>query len=66
MTVITTKRDLRNYLDDATTNYMGRTDADLDAMTDAVQAMGHPAWGTDWTEFFSRLPADLTELLDDA
>jgi hypothetical protein len=59
---ITTKRDLRNWVDAATHDWDGRTDADVDAITDAIQAMNHPQWGADWTEFLESLP-ELTELL---
>ena len=59
---MTTKRDLRNWVDAATTNWDGRTDDDLDAITDAIQAIGHPQWGTDWSEWLAALP-ELTELL---
>lgn len=61
---MTTKRDLRNWVDGATANWDVRTDADLDAITDAIQGLDHPQWGTDWTEFLATLP-ELTELLPD-
>ena len=59
---MTTKRDLRNWVDTATSGWDVREDGDVDAITDAIQAMDHPAWGTDWTEFLEALP-NLTELL---
>jgi hypothetical protein len=59
---MTTKRDLRNWVDTATSGWPERADTDVDAITDAIQAMNHPQWGTDWTEFLESLP-ELTELL---
>jgi hypothetical protein len=59
---MTTKRDLRNWVDDATSGWWERTDADVDAITNAIQADNHPAWGTDWSAYLDALP-ELTELL---
>lgn len=60
---ITTRRDLRNWVDTSTTNWDDRTDEQVDQITDSIRGMDHPAWGTDWTEFLSELPDDLTEML---
>lgn len=53
--VMTTKNDLRNWVDAATTGWE-RGAADVDTITDAIQATDHPAWGTDWTEYLDGLP----------
>ncbi len=58
---MTTRRDLRNWVDSATSNWDSRTDADIEAVTNAIQAMNHPQWGTDWSEFLDSLP-DLVAL----
>jgi hypothetical protein len=63
MKIITTKTELRNWVDSATTNWDGRSDEMLSDLVDALQASDHPAWGTDWSEWLDALP-DLTELLD--
>lgn len=62
---MTTRNDLRNWVDSVTTNWDGRTDADVDAITDTIQADNHPAWGTDWSEFLATLPENLVELIAD-
>jgi hypothetical protein len=59
---MTTNRDLRNWVDDVTSGWVERTDADVDAITDTIQAMDHPRWGADWSEWLDGLP-ELTELL---
>jgi hypothetical protein len=50
---ITTKTDLRNYIDDA----LGcdATPADIDGVTDAIEAGEHPAWGCDWALYLTKL-----------
>ena len=53
----TTVNDLRNWADAATTNWGGRTQADLDAIVEYVRTQDHcPAWGQDWTEYLESLP----------
>lgn len=59
---MTTKRDLRNWVDDVTSGWGERTDADVDAITDAIQADDHPAWGVDWSDYLDSLP-ELTTFL---
>ena len=61
-TTMTTRRDLRNWVDNATSDWLVRADTDVDNITDAIQVLDHPAWGTDWTAWLDRLP-DLTDLL---
>ena len=53
---MTTRNDLRNWVDDHTTGWLERDDADVERITDAIQAMDHPRWGTDWSEFLDALP----------
>lgn len=60
--VMTTVRDLRNWLDTATTNWDGRDDAMLDALTETIRERDHPPWGTDWADFLAALP-ELTEFV---
>jgi hypothetical protein len=55
MTKISSMDDLRNYVDAATTDWLGRTDQDVEAIVDAIQASDHPPWGTDWSEFLTEL-----------
>lgn len=62
---MTTMNDLRHWVDAVTANWDGRTDADVDALAREIQAMDHPQWGGDWSEFLQSLP-DLTELLPTA
>lgn len=59
---ITTRNDLRAWVDDMTTGWWDRDAEAVDAITSRIQAMDHPQWGTDWSEFLFALP-DLTELL---
>jgi hypothetical protein len=59
--VITTRDDLANWIDGMTDGWDGRTDADVEAMTEAVRAMDHPRWGGDWLEFLEGL--DMLALL---
>jgi hypothetical protein len=49
--VMTTKRDLRNWVDSA----IGAdgTAEITDAVTDWLQAQDHPAWGDDWTDWLA-------------
>ena len=56
---ITTRDDLRNYLDSATSGWYERTDAELEELTDAVQSNEHPQWGSDWTEFLESLDLEV-------
>jgi hypothetical protein len=58
---MTTRRDLRNWVDSATTNWDVRSDADVDAMTDWIQRDDHPAWGSDWTAYLEEL--DLVRII---
>lgn len=66
--VITTVNDLRNWVDSVTSNWDVRTDADVDAIADAIRNMDDaPRYGTDWREFLTRVcdayPC-LAELID--
>lgn len=63
MITITTRNDLRNWVDQATANWDCRTGDDVDAITNAIQGSDHPRWGSDWREFLDSLPDDLSELL---
>ena len=62
MTTFTTKRDLRNWVDIATSGWGERGDTDVDTITDRIQAdPKRPNWGTDdWTDYLTTL--DLTAL----
>ena len=52
--IMTTVRDLRNWVDAATTNWDGRTDADIEKIVDHIRSQDHcPAWGRDWTEYLA-------------
>jgi hypothetical protein len=51
MKIIVTKTDLRNWVDSATANWHERTDEDVDTITDALQSLDHPRWGSDWSDF---------------
>ncbi len=48
---ITTKRDLRNWVDTA----LGSegNEAIIDLVTDWLQRQEHPAWGDDWTDWLA-------------
>jgi hypothetical protein len=61
--VISTRDDLRNWIDSRTDGWDVRSDADVEAMTEAVRAMDHPRWGGDWSDFLEDL--DLLALLPD-
>lgn len=60
--VISTVRDLRNWVDGVTSGWGERADTDVGTITEALRAGEHPAWGTDWADFLGALP-DLTELV---
>ena len=53
---MTSKTDLRNWVDTATSDWMERTEKDVADITGAIQGMDHPRWGSDWTEFLDSLP----------
>jgi hypothetical protein len=62
-TTITTRRDLRNWVDSATTNWEDRADADVDALVVAILGREDcPRYGQSWTDFLESLP-DLADLL---
>jgi hypothetical protein len=61
--VISTRDDLRNWIASRTDGWDVRSDADVEAMTEAVRAMDHPRWGGDWSDFLEDL--DLLALLPD-
>jgi len=50
MLIITTKTDIRNYVNDTHADYVEHGAGD--ALVDAIQAADHPAWGADWAEWF--------------
>lgn len=58
---MTTARDLRNWVDSATSGWPDRGEEDVDAITEAIRADEHPAWGTDWSEYLESL--DLMDML---
>ena len=66
MTCFTTRSDLRNWVDTATADWLVRSDADVEAITDAIRdTAGCPLYGlADWSEFLESL--DLVGLLDAA
>lgn len=63
-TRLTTLNDLRTWVDNATSGWTDRRDDDVDAIAEALQAMDHPAWGTDWSTWLGGLP-DLSTLTGD-
>lgn len=65
MIIITTLADLRNWVDEHTSDWHDRQDAEVDAITEAISRRPDcPAWGEDWTEFFATLPDDLALVVD--
>lgn len=64
--IMTTNRDLRNWVDDMTNNYLQRTDGDVDTITNGIQDDDHPAWGTDWSDYLETLELDSFLPVDDA
>ena len=49
--IITTKKDLRNYVDYQTGSWVLRQEDQIDNMTNSILSLDHPPYGTDWTEF---------------
>ena len=65
MRSFTTVRDLRNWVDDATTGWMERTNSDIEKLVECIRRdADFPGWGADCTAYLESLP-DLCELLDD-
>lgn len=60
--IMTTAADLRNWIDGATSDWLARNAGEIDTITTVIQAMDHPRWGADWTEFLATLP-DLVDLV---
>jgi len=58
MRIMTTANDLRNWIDDATSNWHNRTDADMQRILDAIRADNCPAWGDDWQDYLETLDLD--------
>lgn len=54
--IMTTRDDLRNWVDAETSGWWERGKGYVDAITAAILVGDHPAWGTDWTEFLAALP----------
>lgn len=55
MRYITTKNDLRNWVDNATSGWDIRHITDVEAITDGIQADDHPAWGSDWSKYLESI-----------
>ena len=49
--IITTKKDLRNYVDSHTDSWDKRSDDELNDMVDMILEFDHPPYGQDWKEF---------------
>ncbi len=54
--------DLRNWVDQATANWDGRTERMIDDMVEMIRAKDHPRWDTDWSKFLESL--DLTKMVE--
>ena len=61
MTIITTVKNLRTWVDE---HFQGNRE-ERDHIAEAIRAGEHPRWGTDWTEFLADLPDNLHELCGD-
>lgn len=64
--IITTRRDLRNYVDEMTSGWYERSDDDIDAIVESILGCPDcPRYGADWTEFLANLPEACFTLLDE-
>ena len=52
-----TARDLRNWVDDMTSDWCERGDGDVDEIVAAISDLDPPRYGDDWTEYLENLPA---------
>ena len=59
---LTTRSDLRNWIWERISD---ATEADIESITNAIQADDHPRWGNDWTEYLESLPENLHEVISE-
>jgi hypothetical protein len=62
-TIFTTIKDVRNWVDSATSNWDDRTDEQVSELVDIVRS--NINYGQDASEYLESLPDNLADLLDD-
>ena len=62
MKTIFSRRDLKNWVDTATSGWENRLDSDVELITESIHWMDNPGYGQDWEEFLGGI--NLQELVD--